>query len=222
MSGPPGTSKSSLSFSIAGEFDLDIYIISIPGITDQILKDLFSRLPEKCMVLLEDIDAVSVSRLDSESDNSNNKGSHDRKSSVTLSGLLNTLDGVASPDGRVVMMTTNHVDRLDEALIRPGRVDLRVEFELADKDVISQMFSYVYRQPESGKGAVDIPGIKGQAAQFAASVPKAAFSQAEILSYLLQHRDRPEEALKDCQAWVDVELQRKAMLKRGDSWNRCN
>lgn len=43
---------------------------------------------------------------------------------MTFSGLLNTLDGIASSDSRIVFMTTNHLDRLDPALVRPGRVDL--------------------------------------------------------------------------------------------------
>jgi mitochondrial chaperone BCS1 len=51
---------------------------------------------------------------------------------------------VASQEGRVVMMTTSHVDQLDEALIRPGRVNLRVEFGLADNTIIAQIFSFIY------------------------------------------------------------------------------
>lgn len=42
---------------------------------------------------------------------------------MTFSGLLNTLDGIASSDSRIVFMTTNHLSRLDPALVRPGRVD---------------------------------------------------------------------------------------------------
>ena len=51
----------------------------------------------------------------------------------TLSGLLNTLDGVASQEGRILIMTTNHAEKLDDALIRPGRVDKKLEFRLSDK-----------------------------------------------------------------------------------------
>jgi chaperone BCS1 len=163
------------------------------------------------MVLLEDIDAAGMSRSESDlHDSSQSTGLQKPKEFLTLSGLLNTLDGVSSSEGRVVVMTTNHVDKLDKALIRPGRVDLRVEFELADKEVIGQLFSFVYDQPEDGEGAVGSPCFKEQVAEFAKSVPPSTFSQAEILSYLMRHKDRPEEALRDCQAWVDDELQRKA------------
>jgi mitochondrial chaperone BCS1 len=71
LSGPPGTGKSSLCFSVAGELDLDIYIVSIPSVSDRILKVLFDGLPERCMVLLEDIDAAGMSRLESDLYDSN-------------------------------------------------------------------------------------------------------------------------------------------------------
>ena len=45
---------------------------------------------------------------------------------MTFSGLLNALDGVASAEERIIFLTTNHVERLDEALVRPGRVDMTV------------------------------------------------------------------------------------------------
>jgi mitochondrial chaperone BCS1 len=223
LSGPPGTGKSSLCFSVAGEFDLDIYIVSIPSVSDRYLRDLFDKLPEKCMVLLEDVDAAGISRLNTESDDfKQSTGLLKPGQTLTLSGLLNRLDGVSSPEGRVVVMTTNHVEKLDEALTRPGRVDRKIEFELADKDVISSLFSYVYEEPDGDEDAGGSLDIKGQATRFAESVPPSMFSQAEVLSYLMQYKDRPDEALRDCQAWVDAALQSKATLKRGNSWNHCN
>lgn len=117
--GPPGTRKSSFSLSVAGELDLDIYIISVPGVNDEMFKDLFTKLPQRCVVLLEDIDAVGTVNNSSRP-----------KEPVSMSGLLNTLDGVASQDGRVLIMTTNHVEKLDEALIRPGRIEGKPSFSL--------------------------------------------------------------------------------------------
>jgi chaperone BCS1 len=63
---------------------------------------------------------------------------------VSLSGLLNAIDGVASAEGRVLIMTTNHPEKLDTALIRPGRVDRKVEFHLAAKDQIRELFVRMY------------------------------------------------------------------------------
>ena len=63
---------------------------------------------------------------------------------VTFSGLLNTLDGVASSEERIVFMTTNHLDRLDPALIRPGRVDVKQEIGLASKSQLQKMYTRFY------------------------------------------------------------------------------
>lgn len=80
---------------------------------------------------------------------------------MTFSGLLNTLDGVASSEERIVFMTTNHLDRLDSALIRPGRVDIKQEIGLASKSQVSKMFSRFY--PDE---------ISSQAEEFADKVMK--------------------------------------------------
>jgi chaperone BCS1 len=63
---------------------------------------------------------------------------------VTFSGLLNVLDGVAATEQRIIFMTTNHIDRLDPALIRPGRVDLKVEVGLATPFQVLTMFKRFY------------------------------------------------------------------------------
>ena len=66
------------------------------------------------------------------------------KPGVTLSGLLNAIDGVASQEGRVLVLTTNYPDRLDPALIRPGRVDLKVRFDLAGRKEVRELFLRMY------------------------------------------------------------------------------
>jgi chaperone BCS1 len=66
------------------------------------------------------------------------------QSSVTFSGLLNALDGVASAEERIIFMTTNHVDRLDPALIRPGRVDLMELLDDAYPEQAERLFARFY------------------------------------------------------------------------------
>lgn len=106
------------------------------SLDDRSLKTLFAELPQHCIVLLEDVDVTSVHRIqDSNADASQSLGQNGspRMSAggkVSLSTLLNVLDGLASPEGRVLIMTTNHIERLDPALIRPGRVDTKVKFIL--------------------------------------------------------------------------------------------
>ncbi|MCJ1315988.1 hypothetical protein MMC15_001308 [Xylographa vitiligo] len=172
--GPPGTGKTSLSFAIAGVFGLDIYCISLlePTLTEEDLGLLFNNLPRRCVVLLEDIDSAGLVRRDEiaevvekspkdKEDSSANIGheiakavqksiqkeSDKNKNSqqgISLSGLLNAIDGVASHEGRVLVMTTNYPDKLDDALIRPGRVDMKVAFRKASRSQIRQLFVRMY------------------------------------------------------------------------------
>ncbi|KAE8367712.1 BCS1 N terminal-domain-containing protein [Aspergillus caelatus] len=120
--GPPGTGKSSFIQALAGELDYDIAILNLSerGLTDDRLNHLLTIVPNRTLVLLEDVDAAfSNRRVQSDADGY-------RGANVTFSGLLNALDGVASAEERVIFLTTNHVERLDPALVRPGRVDMTV------------------------------------------------------------------------------------------------
>ncbi|RDI84475.1 hypothetical protein Vi05172_g5528 [Venturia inaequalis] len=67
---------------------------------------------------------------------------------ISLSGLLNAIDGVASQEGRVLVMTTNHPEKLDPALLRPGRVDMQIAFTLATKHQIREIFSKMYHSSD--------------------------------------------------------------------------
>ncbi|CAG7918055.1 unnamed protein product [Penicillium olsonii] len=120
--GPPGTGKSSFIQALAGELDYDIAILNLSerGLTDDRLNHLLTIVPNRTLVLLEDVDAAFSNRRE-QSDADGYRGAN-----VTFSGLLNSLDGVASAEERIIFLTTNHVDRLDEALVRPGRVDMTV------------------------------------------------------------------------------------------------
>lgn len=120
--GPPGTGKSSFIQALAGELDYDIAILNLSerGLTDDRLNHLLTIVPNRTLVLLEDVDAAFANRrVQTDSDGY-------RGANVTFSGLLNALDGVASAEERVLFLTTNHIDRLDPALVRPGRVDMTV------------------------------------------------------------------------------------------------
>ncbi|RDK39582.1 BCS1-like ATPase [Aspergillus phoenicis ATCC 13157] len=63
---------------------------------------------------------------------------------ITLSGLLNVIDGVAASEGRILIMTTNHPEKLDAALLRPGRVDMTITFGYAHSQDIRELFSSIY------------------------------------------------------------------------------
>ncbi len=116
--GPPGTGKTSVAFALAGELRLKLCALSLtnPKLTDNVMADLLQRTPPRSLILLEDIDAFFHARE-----------KQDARVQISFSGLLNALDGVAAQEGRIVVLTTNHREKLDAALIRPGRIDVEVE-----------------------------------------------------------------------------------------------
>jgi len=74
----------------------------------------------------------------------NDTTEEEKKKGISLSGLLNAIDGVASHEGRVLVMTTNKPEKLDAALIRPGRVDLQVAFGNATPSQVEELFLRMY------------------------------------------------------------------------------
>jgi len=108
---------------------------------------------------------------------------------VTLSGLLNALDGVSSREGRVLFLTTNHPDRLDPALIRPGRVDLKLELGHAVPDQARRLFLWFYQ--DCGLSSCALESL---ADRFAAQVPRGKICMAAIQEHLLRHRGAPKAA----------------------------
>lgn len=106
----------------------------------------------------------------------NNKSKNNNSNSnegISLSGLLNAIDGVASHEGRVLVMTTNFPEKLDDALIRPGRIDMRIDFTLATRNQICELFTRMYSPDHhnqstasvakvgSGPGTANVNPIRG-------------------------------------------------------------
>ncbi|KAI0426095.1 P-loop containing nucleoside triphosphate hydrolase protein [Xylaria sp. FL1042] len=215
--GPPGTGKSSLSLAIAGHLELDIYSVNLMTVDNDSLGSLFSALPPKCIVLVEDVDAAdATSRRDMK------KTPGGTRKGLTLSSLLNALDGVSSQEGRILIMTTNHIEKLDEALIRPGRIDKTVRFRLADADILQQLFCLVFKQTnEEVKDHVQRVKINAQvehqATEFATKIPHERLTPAEVLSFLLPLRDCPASALDKAQEWAARAMREKGRILEEDS-----
>lgn len=237
--GPPGTGKSSLSLALAGHFGMRIYIVGLNSISsnEENLSNLFAELPRRCVVLLEDIDTAGLTNTretctppanltgNGEANKTNQldkPANSDTFGRLSLSGLLNILDGVASQEGRVLIMTTNHMDKLDSALIRPGRVDMAIEFGRADGDIAASIFTAIYTKlegeeadeevdeggTESGverleaKRGTEKDDIETLALQFAAKIPADEFSPAEVQGYLLRHKRSARDAVRNVDPWV--------------------
>ncbi|KAJ7177206.1 P-loop containing nucleoside triphosphate hydrolase protein [Mycena filopes] len=243
--GAPGTGKSSTIHAIAGEFGLEIYFISLasPGIDDYSLARLISDTPSRCILLIEDIDCAFPSREeieDEDEDDHHQNGNQKKdqygnpvrrfggnmmppKSAVTLSGLLNVLDSVSSEEGRITFATTNHIANLDPALIRPGRMDVKIKYELATPAQIEQVFKVFFPAlspdaDDDGSASTPVLPYTGDdlaryAASFAAAIPNQVYSIAQIQGYLLTKKHDLRGAVEGAAEWlVAQQTERRAMV----------
>ena len=129
--GLPGSGKSSFILALASHFGYDIAVISFTEkVTDGTLTRLLKNLPEKTILVMEDIDVLFTDR----------KKNDEHKNMVTFSGILNNLDGITTQDGFLCFITTNYKNLLDSALLRPGRIDRQLRFDTATKEQIQDMF----------------------------------------------------------------------------------
>ena len=139
LSGPPGTGKTSLSLAIAGTLSFNLYSLSLTDIeSDGMLRQAVGSLRANSVLVIEDIDAYSVSH-----DRDHNAA---RDGKLSLSGLLNSLDGFETPNGLVTVVTTNHADRLDPALVRSGRLDRMFHLGTMQKAGIERLFTWFYEE----------------------------------------------------------------------------
>lgn len=129
--GPPGTGKTSLVTALASELRLNVCTLSLasPVVTDEKIHTLLAGVPQRSLLLIEDVDAFFRQR----------DAAH-AQVRLSFSGFLNALDGVATQEGNVLFMTTNHAEQLDPALIRAGRIDERVELGPCDDDQLRRLF----------------------------------------------------------------------------------
>ncbi|KAK2467652.1 hypothetical protein APHAL10511_000507 [Amanita phalloides] len=153
--GAPGSGKTSIIQSLAGALGLDIYLISLSSgdLDDAGLTRLILDLPERCIAVMEDIDAALTHSITRESsdDADDDKTQNQRSAAlgrVSLSGLLNALDGIGAQEGRILFATTNKYLSLDPALRRPGRMDVHIEFKLASKYQARELYKTFY-MPDS-------------------------------------------------------------------------
>nr|CAB3462756.1 unnamed protein product [Digitaria exilis] len=139
--GPPGTGKSTMIAAMANFLDYDVYDLELTAVKNNTeLRKLFIETTGKSIIVIEDIDCsvdltgkrkdkAEKKKKSNDDDDSPSESSKDESTKVTLSGLLNFIDGLWSACGgeRIIVFTTNHKDKLDPALIRRGRMDKHIE-----------------------------------------------------------------------------------------------
>lgn len=136
--GPPGSGKTSLIHSICTKIKKNICIYRFSNsTTDYRIANALKWMPDDSVFVLEDIDRITA--------NHNN---------ITISGILNIMDGISSKEGLIIFITTNHFLELDKAIKRPGRIDYILEFNYISKEQLQQMLSVYY--PEEIKDCDEI------------------------------------------------------------------
>lgn len=137
LQGPPGTGKTSIAKALAHAYNLDLWYAPLGDLDkDANLLGLLSEVHPRSMLLLEDIDIYHAATSREAS-----------SGQVTLSGLLNALDGVSTPHGLITILTSNEPDVLDDALVRPGRIDRIENIDYLIQEQAERLFAYFYGKP---------------------------------------------------------------------------
>ena len=155
--GPPGTGKTSLVSALAAHFALSVYCVNLTEFNDRSLMAAITQVPRNSVLLFEDIDCMkggqkreSAAQLVKEAEGKDNATAA-ANNGVTLSGLLNVLDGFFAPTGVLFMMTTNRIETLDPALLRPGRIDYRLYLGAASNTQKIELYRRFFPETSESK-----------------------------------------------------------------------
>jgi len=179
--------KNSIPFS-----EKIIVIEDIDCAGDIILKRTFKSKTRSSSSKKHGVESSVVSNETNGSNNSNNNNSNNNSNLVLVKALeedpihlddiLNMIDGIKETPGRILVISSNHYDKLDDALIRPGRIDITLKMGNASKKTIQDMYLHFYKKPLFNKA------ISGLQDEF--------YSPAEIINIYIMYKDDPEGFVK--------------------------
>lgn len=188
-----------------------IYDLDLTGVQSNLdLRALLTQISDRAVVVIEDIDTVELPNRTSTQQGSDAQamdrgppggkrglGSRDEdlRSKLTLGGVLNFADGIRSSCGseRIFIFTTNHPERLDPALTRPGRMDMHIELSYCTFEIFQSLCrNYL--------GITEHPSFDRiqQLLQ-----PAAKVSPASVTAVLDAHRHHPEDALEHMLSFLE-------------------
>lgn len=218
--GIAGSGKTSLIMGLSDELKMNIYVLNLGSrqLSDDNLPALMLDIPPRSLILMEDIDAVVPDRdlppptptnVDVPEEaasqpcapaTANGVTKADKQQipkAVSLSCLLNCLDGVVAGNGSVIFMTSNHPERLDPALIRPGRVDVRKEFGYVQPEQAEKLFPRFY--PDAN------PVLQERTALV---VKHVNVTMADLQRVFLTHKTDPHAAVTELEALLFVPVEK--------------
>ena len=145
--GPWGSGKTTIIRTIATILKYSIYKISLsdPNLDDTMLSKAFTNVPASSIIVIEDFDSSFLTN--SQKIMNPNDLLHvqpQKQNIITYSNLLNILDGLSSSYGHILFLTTNHIDKIQDSLIRPGRIDLVEYVGYIETNDITEYFDYFY------------------------------------------------------------------------------
>ncbi|XP_057786765.1 AAA-ATPase At2g18193-like [Salvia miltiorrhiza] len=179
--GPPGTGKSSLVAAMANYLKFNVYDLELSNLySNSELRRMLLCTNNKSIIVIEDIDC-SVQLHDRDREMESDAADEQSNTKLTLSGLLNFIDGLWSTcgDERIVIFTTNHKEKLDPALLRPGRMDMHIHMGYCTPEgfeVLALNYLGIHHHPTM------FPLIKDMIRQF-------EVTPAEIAEHLMRHED---------------------------------
>ncbi|KAL1210559.1 AAA-ATPase [Cardamine amara subsp. amara] len=204
--GPPGTGKSSLIAAMANYLGYDIYDLELTEVQNNSeLRKLLMKTSSKSIIVIEDIDcSISLTKRGKIKQNNgcydpsltNGSGSitcmEEPGSSVTLSGLLNFTDGLWSCCGseRIFVFTTNHIEKLDSALLRSGRMDMHIHMGFCKFPALKILLKNYLRFEEE-----DVDGVVLK--EMEECVEEAEITPADVSEVLIRNRSDAEKAVKE-------------------------
>jgi chaperone BCS1 len=236
-----GKTSFALALAAKFGLDVYVLSLTDKSLSDSFMLTLLTQLPSRALLLLEDIDTAGLNRntrdakaalarrklglgpktgkdqdkkdneMDEEELGALADASGEDSGRVTLSGLLNAIDGVASPEGHILIMTTNKPDDLDDALVRAGRISVRVAFKNASRVQARELFERMYVKPPVlySDPVLEAGRIKKCAEEFAERIPDGEFSPADLQEFLLVHKRSPEGAVGGVEEWKREILQER-------------
>ena len=232
--GHPGTGKTSMIKGLSLFSKRHIHYLMLNEVTNdtQLLELVKSINFKETILVIEDIDAMinivksresekmSYQEYIDEQDKKKKMSSDEwdkfeqdknKKSTITLSGLLNVIDGLFSSHGRILIMTTNHPEILDSALIRPGRIDCKFLFDNCDTNQIGKLYEMFFNQLLTDENKLQLQNIKNN-----------KYSPAHVTSIFLRYRNNPTIVLNHLDDY-DSEINNMNILPKSEpiSENKC-